>query len=193
MSSSQHHLGVESLDLSDAELIETSLRSPSVFGDFMLRHYGLVFAFVARRLGQDRSGEVTSEVFVRAFADRSRFTVHRGTCLLWLYRIAQGLVDDRINADGRKDEPCLHECLQGDGPAPSDELMQRVNGALSGLSKPDRDVLLLHALEGLDEWEIGRVLSMGRRKVGARLARAKTELHRAIPDCAELAAELQAS
>ena len=86
--------------MSDAELIEVSLGSPTAFGDLMLRHYGLVFAFVARRLGQGQAGDVASEVFSRAFNDRAKAAAYRGTCLLWLYRIAQAVVDSHSVPEG---------------------------------------------------------------------------------------------
>ena len=172
----------------DAELIDASLVRPSVFGDLLLRHYTSVFAFVARRLGREPADRLAPEVFSTAFGQRLHAKARDGSALLWLYGVAQRIVDDSLESSGGVGGIYLHGCLtNGEGDWP-DAVHSRVNEALSRISKQDRDVLLLNSLEELDLPDIGRVLGLDVVEVRRRLARARRQFLEVIPDCAELTA-----
>src|SRR5882672_427179 len=79
-------------ELSDAEVIRASLGKPEAFKALFERHFEAIFGYLARRSGPDAGSDLASEVFVRAFASRSRFEPTGADARPWLYGIAANLL-----------------------------------------------------------------------------------------------------
>ncbi|MGD2101670.1 MAG: RNA polymerase sigma factor, partial [Acidimicrobiia bacterium] len=64
---------------------------------------------------------------------------------------------------------------------------ERINQALSRLSRRDRDTLLLYALEDLSYSEIAEALGIPEGTVGSRISRARRQIREQIPDLEQIA------
>src|SRR5215213_7618533 len=77
--------------ITDARLIEASLRDPEAFRTLFDRHYARVRRYAAARVG-DAAEDVASETFATAFDRRHRYDVARPDAVPWLLGIATNLV-----------------------------------------------------------------------------------------------------
>lgn len=77
-------------------LIEAAQRDRARFADIYEEYFGLVYAYVARRV-RDRSTaeDLTSDVFHKALANLPRFKWTGAPFASWLFRIASNLIADR--------------------------------------------------------------------------------------------------
>jgi RNA polymerase sigma factor (sigma-70 family) len=175
---------------SDAEVIAGSQQDPELFELIFRRHHAAVFKFAARRVGIDDAGDVAAEVFDRAFRIRRRYDTTKPNSLPWLYGIAANVVGDRIRRYKRHQYMHLGADLQigpdetagADDRIVATQLAEQLNRALAKLSKPDRETLLLYALEGLSYSEIAQVLNIPTGTVGSRINRARARILEEIPD-----------
>lgn len=77
-------------------LIEAAQRERARFGDLYDRYFYVVYAYVARRVGQREAAEdVTSEVFRKALENLARFKWTGAPFGAWLLRIASNVIADR--------------------------------------------------------------------------------------------------
>lgn len=171
----------------DGELIAASLTDGEVFSVIFRRHGGAVFRFVARRLGRDEAGDVTGEVFARAFRLRDRFDTSRPSALPWLYGIAVNVVGDRLRRrEVRRRRGVLAALrMSGREPDPYGEVDAALDAEAAGplpraalrrLEDRDRETLLLFAVEGLSYREIADVLAIPVGTVRSRLSRARVQV-----------------
>ncbi len=171
-------------------MILASLGFPAEFGVVFERHHAAVFRFAARRIGRQEARDVASEVFVRAFKIRYRYDISRGNCLPWLYGIARNVIGDRLRSLKRGRRTFLFaetavDMIEPFGDADdrlvADSVAGVLNDALGGLSKRDRETLLLFALEGLTYAEISVALDIPIGTVGSRITRARQQINESIP------------
>jgi DNA-directed RNA polymerase specialized sigma24 family protein len=80
------------MDVDDARLIETALRTPEAFGELLERHFDAVHRFCARQAGRGRAEDLAGETFRRAFESRFRYDLDQQNALPWLLGIAVNLV-----------------------------------------------------------------------------------------------------
>jgi len=171
------HVGDE---LSDAEVIRASLNKPDEFKKLFERHFEAIFRYLARRSGHDAGSDLASEVFVRAFASRSRYDLSRADARPWLYGIAANLLHKQ-----RRSETRQLRAYARTSPSPlwidSRELPDpAVAGALAAIKPNDREVLLLLAWADLDYEQIAEALSIPVGTVRSRLNRARRQLRGAL-------------
>ncbi len=178
---------------SDADVIAASLSDGSEFSIVFDRYFETVYKYVARRIGIDAAGDLTSEVFVRAFEARERYDVARPNCRPWLYGIASNLVRDHLRRRRRRSRAYLRAAFQeeADGESTIADAESRasaalmapqINAALGKLNDFDREVLLLYALGELSYDEIAVALSIPIGTVRSRLARARRRMQELVPD-----------
>lgn len=141
-------------------------------------HATAVHRYVARRAGGSEAEDLTADVLTVAW--RRRDDVPDGAELPWLYRTA-GYVVANHRRKGRPvpvaevpDEP------DADDPALLAVRDDTVRTVLAGLSARDREVLLLHAWEGLTGDALAAVLGTGRGGADAALSRARARLRAAF-------------
>ena len=139
--------------------------------------------------------DLTQETFMRAFQNIERF---RGEASLrtWLYRIAINLARNRWRWWRRKkrdktvsletplasdDETPLWSRLSSDANTPEEDLLAHerqvaLQSALTDLSQPFREAVLLRDIEGLTYEEIAAALDVNLGTVKSRIARGRNEL-----------------
>lgn len=173
-------------DDADAELVRASLDDPQRFAEVFARHHLAVWRYLARLGGRESADDLAGDVFVAAFAQRTRFDHRRGTVRAWLYGIATNLFRTNARSNARRrtafgrtaaertDAVSPIEAVEG-ALAGSQEL-ERVRGMIGLLSEAHREVLVLVAWEGLSYEEVAVVLNVEVGTVRSRLARARGEL-----------------
>lgn len=134
-------------------------------------HLDAVFRYFRRRAVSTDVDDLTAEVFEIAWRKLADIPSERA--LPWLYRTAgfvlanhrrrvQGLPLQLV--DEPTDEDHAHRIAERD----------QLSRALAALSERDREVLLLHAWEGLSGDELGEALAISRSGAQAALSRART-------------------
>lgn len=139
-------------------------------------HLEAIFRYFVRRAARQDADDLTAEVFATAW--RRREDIRREAILPWLYRTAGYVLANhrrRIHGPAYPVASESVESIEGDHArriADRDEL----DRALARLSDRDRDILLLHAWEGLDGNELADVLGISRTGAQAALSRARARL-----------------
>ena len=153
---------------------------------YQQRIYRLVLAQTA---DADLAEELTQECFIRAFRKQGSF---RGECqaFTWLARIAVNLVRDHyrnrkfalwrrlVRFERSQPEQEMAEEVRDPSSTPEEhflrrERLERVSARIGHLSPPQREALLLSAVEGMSIDEISRATN---RRPGT----VKSHLHRAM-------------
>jgi RNA polymerase sigma-70 factor (ECF subfamily) len=169
----------------DADVITASLEHPERFAAVFDRHAPQIHRYLARRLGSQAADDLIGETFLIAFGARARYDPAFPSARPWLYGIATNLAGQRRRAEAREyrlratlGPPADHDCH-------ADRVAERVTaqamngrlaGALAGLARRDRDVLLLVAWEGLAYEEVAAALGIPVGTVRSRLNRARRKV-----------------
>ncbi len=83
-------------------VVEAAQRDPARFADLYEINFELVYAYIARRVGDRTTAEdLTSEVFKKALENLPRFTWRGVPFAAWLLRIAANMVADRSRRTAR--------------------------------------------------------------------------------------------
>jgi RNA polymerase sigma-70 factor (ECF subfamily) len=174
---------------------------PEAFEPVFDRHYGAIYRYLARRVGPDAGGELASEVFTVAFAQRHRFRADAEDAGPWLYGIAANLARRQARTwrrSRRAGQRSLGDNVIWLDPSPearidAENLRSVLLGAISRLRRKEREVLLLHALTDLTYREVATALSIPIGTVRSRLSRARRQVRQLLVEAGhpELAAELE--
>jgi RNA polymerase sigma factor (sigma-70 family) len=145
-----------------------------------------IWRYLAGRLGPGVADELLSEVFVRAFAARSRFDPNLGTARGWLYGIANNLCRERLRSDSHYGRlPQGERTAQvAKGPDPADSVVERhmLRRSIDLLPDERREVILLIAAVGLSYEEAARALAVPVGTVRSRFFRARRQLRALLQD-----------
>ncbi|WP_433327830.1 RNA polymerase sigma factor [Spirillospora sp. CA-294931] len=177
--------------LDDAGVIALSLDEPEWFSVLFDRHGHRIHDYAARRLGVQAAEDIVAETFFAAFRQRHAYDQTRSLARPWLYGIATNLI-----ARHRRTEERYYRTLHRTGDDPvdlpmDDAVLERVAaqnlerplaGALAGLSRGDRDVLLLVAWGDLTYEEVADALGLRIGTVRSRLHRARRKVRSALAD-----------
>ncbi len=171
----------------DAEVIAASLDDPAAFGALFDRYATTMHRYLVRRVGPDEAGTLVSETFRVAFERRASYDTDRPLARPWLYGIATNLAARHRRSEGRRlaamaraagQRPLADDLEQRAGEAiDASRLLGVVSDAARRLPEPERDVLVLHAWEGLSYGEVAAALGVPVGTVRSRLARARRRLH----------------
>ncbi len=139
-------------------------------------HLTAVYRYFVRRAPQQDADDLTAEVF--AIAWRRRDDVTRGGELPWLYTTARYVLS---NHRRRAAIMPLHPVPELSTPDHADRAARRdeLTRVLLRLKPRDRDILLLHAWEGLDGEQLAAVLGITRTGAQAALSRARAKFRAA--------------
>jgi RNA polymerase sigma-70 factor (ECF subfamily) len=174
---------------SDATAITRSLREPECFATVFDRYYSRIHGYVARRLGQSVADDVAAETFLIAFAQRERYDVAHPDARPWLYGIASNLIARHHRAEQRRYRALARAGVDEVSDGHADRVAIRLDAqsrrgplaaALAGISKKDRDVLLLVAWADLTSEEAGQALGIPAGTARSRLHRARTKIRAAL-------------
>jgi len=87
----------------ERRLVEAAQKDPGRFGELYELHFHLVYAFIARRVGdRDLAEDLTADVFHKALANLPRFEWRGAPFGAWLLRIAANAVADRLKRSNRE-------------------------------------------------------------------------------------------
>lgn len=156
-------------------------RNDRAFDELYSHYRGYVEAYVRRRTRPDAVDDVVAEVFAVAWRRRADLPANG---LPWLYRTAWNVIGDRYRADDRRSQlleklrtvPAEEPATLADGLLDRSELI----AAFGTLTDDEREVLLLHAWEGLTNGDIGHTLGISSGAAAVRLHRARRRLQRAL-------------
>ena len=164
-------------------LFARSLTEPQAFALVFDRHYDVVHGYLARRAGPDVADDLAAQTFTIAFERRASFRADEvATARPWLFGIATNLLRNQRRAERRALEAladlAVTAVTEQRDPATAGGL--GLGEALASLDGDQRDVLLLHAWEGLRYEEIAIALGIPVGTVRSRLARARSRLQSAM-------------
>ncbi len=165
-----------------AAAIRESLDAPERFGEVFDVYFEEIHAYVARRLGPQNASDVAAETFLAAFRKRGRYDETRASVRTWLYGFATNLVGKHRRGESRALRAMQRLAPEEAAEAPEERILNAqalrgpLAGALAGLSRGDRDVILLVALAQLSHEEVAVALGIPYGTVGSRLNRARKKL-----------------
>jgi RNA polymerase sigma-70 factor (ECF subfamily) len=174
---------------SDAAAITRSRREPECFATVFDRYYSQIHGYVVRRLGRDLADDVAAETFLVAFAQRERYDVAYPDARPWLYGIASNLISRHHRTEQRRYRAMARVGGEEVSEGHADRVAIRLDAqarrrplaaALAGISKRERDVLLLVAWADLTCEEAGRVLGIPAGTARSRLHRARKKIRAAL-------------
>jgi RNA polymerase sigma-70 factor, ECF subfamily len=162
---------------------------------FQQYHRGIYNTIYQVTRNEADAADLTQEVFVRAYRALPRLQTPEAFTS-WLYRIAVNLSRNWLRDRGRVrieslelpgddgEEGSTREIADPSGdPAAltqAQDLRERVQKAVEGLSPDHRTVVTLHHLEGMPVEEIARVMDCSIGTVKSRLSRARDHLKRKL-------------
>lgn len=173
----------------DAEIIGRSLTHPHAFSRIFDSYFLALHRYVARRLGIDAAEDLVADVFLAAFKDRHRFDADRGSVRAWLYGIATNHIRRHHRQEIRTYRALSRVGISVSTESHEDRITALVSAqsvgcqladALAGLSRGDRDVLLLVALADLSYDEVAQSLDIPYGTVCSRLNRARRKVRTAL-------------
>jgi len=169
-------------------VIAASLRDPEAFGLIFDRHFAAVHVYLARRVGRAAADDLAASTFTIAFERRRAFRAQVESARPWLFGIASNLLRNEWRAERRALAAMVRlRSAVPAGPVSREDshgvavaVAAGLAGALSDLDADQRDVLLLHAWEGLSYEEIAAALGIPIGTVRSRLFRARERLRAAL-------------
>lgn len=173
----------------DASLITQSLECPELFARLYDRYASDIHRYCARRLGVGAADDITSETFLVAFRQRSRYDINRPSARPWLYGIAAKLIARQRRAEVKAlrilartgVDPIAESWVEtADSRVAAQSANKLLASALAALSAGERSVLLLVAWADLTYQEVADALNIPIGTVRSRLNRARRKMRHAI-------------
>jgi RNA polymerase sigma factor (sigma-70 family) len=168
--------------VTDAEVIRRSLQDASAFAELFDRHYAALHRFLRARVGAVLADDLASEVFTRAFRQRSRYDLARENARAWLFGIAVNLIREHRRSELRR-LAAYARVMERDGAderSTTERLDPALAGALLRLSEGDRHLVLLFAWAQLTYDELAQALDVPVGTVRSRLSRARALLRESL-------------
>jgi len=135
----------------ERRLIEAAQRDPARFADLYERYFGLVYAYIARRLrDRNEAEDVTAEVFHKALRSLPRFKWTGAPFAAWLFRISANMIADRAQRAARE------RTVENDDDVPETRMPQPQQ---ADLEQSERRASLFRQVEQLAE-DQRRVVTM---------------------------------
>jgi len=157
------------------------------FGEIYDAYVQPVYRFVLAQVRQPADAEdLTQQVFLKLIGSLGRYEDRGLPFGAWLFRIARNMVIDFGRTTRASNRP-LDDSLDPSRPATDERLVEDmaseradIRAALAGLSREQRDVILLRFFAGLPPREIGLVLGKREGSVRALQFRALASLRRRL-------------
>ena len=157
-----------------------------LYRDHHVRVYNLVYHVLGDRADAE---DVTQRAFVKAWEELPRLR-DAGAFPSWLNRIAVNLARDVIRspaarATSRDDPEPVLERAEGVSGAPANGVLAQerdaeVQRAIGSLPEHQREVVVMHHLEGMPVQEVAEQLGLALGTVLSRLARGRETLRRKL-------------
>lgn len=143
-------------------------------------------SYLAGRVGVHVADDLVAETFVVALRRRATYDPAQAPIRGWLYGIATNLLRNHVREEvrgfqltarvGTRDRPVEGHDAAVAGRVDAAARLRTLAGALSALSEPDRDVLLLTSWAGLEPAEVAEALGVPASTVRSRLHRVRHRL-----------------
>lgn len=153
------------------------MRDDAWFDDLFRAHATALFRYFVRRGAGDDAQDLAADVLVTAW--RRRQDVPEGAELPWLYRTAGYVLANHRRKGRPMPVADVPEVVDDTDPADLALADDQVRRALAALSPRDRQVLLLHAWDGVGGDDLAAILGIGRGGADAALSRARSRLREA--------------
>jgi len=171
--------------MDDWELLNdyATRNSEDAFRLLVEHHAAPVYQTAFRQTGNHHlAEEITQAVFI--VLARKAGKIRRGTPLAgWLFRATRFAIANQIRNETRRkrreQEASLmdaHEPTDGDLPSVSDRISALMNDALAGLSKSDREALLIRFFQNKSHRELAEMLGVTEAAAKVRVSRALERL-----------------
>ena len=158
----------------DERVVRANEGCREAIGELVREHYGRVFRFCARRVGEDLAADAAQETFVTMQSTISRYQ-GRSEFSTWLLGIANNHCRNLVRK--KRPEVPLEDWFEG---TESHEAAvverQTLSEALKKLSEEHREVVLLHEVDGLKYCEIAQMIGVPEGTVKSRLFHAFRQL-----------------
>ncbi len=169
--------------LSDAQLLREYFerRAEAAFGELVRRHLDLVYSAALRMVRDAQLAEdVTQGVFLALSRSAGQLTEHP-VLSGWLHRTTQNLAANAVRSDVRRrareqEAAAMNELFSTEPDAAWEEIAPNLDAALSELSEPDRDALLLRYFERKSAREMAQSLGTSEEAAQKRVSRAVERL-----------------
>ena len=143
------------------------------FEDLYLRAYGVAYQLLGRR---SEAEDVAQETLARAFV---RWRKVRGYAEAWVVRVAGNLAIDAWRRRQRGDTDVTTEHRTASAPGPTGQRVDLLR-ALDGLSRRQREVIVLRFLADLPEADVAKVLGCSVGSVKQHASRGLAALRSAM-------------
>jgi RNA polymerase sigma-70 factor (ECF subfamily) len=171
---------------SSACLIEAARTDKAAFATLFRRYYDEIFRYCARRLpNRYHAEDITSQVFLKMVKSFDSFMGDESGFRCWLFRIACNEVNTFYRKSARHSkalEKMRQHSIESQttNTKHSDEGNQSkcefLKTAVSTLKPTHQDILTLRYFEGLNSYQIGKVLNMEPATVRSQLSRSLKKL-----------------
>ncbi|WP_345435849.1 RNA polymerase sigma factor [Actinoallomurus vinaceus] len=173
----------------DSVVIAASRDDPDAFAAIFDRYSAMLYRYVVKRLGPEVAEDLVGETFLIAFQKRHRYDQDHADARPWLFGIITKLISRYRRREAARYRalertPAEHAAVGPDEQVLADVTAQTARPelarALAGLSRGDRDVLLLIAWADLSYEETAGALGIPIGTVRSRLNRARRKLRDAL-------------
>lgn len=178
-------------DLIQRELVgRAKQRDSAAWSTIYAENYDAVYRYIYGRLGRREEAEdLASQVFLEALQCIDSYKDMGRPLVAWLFGIARNLSNGSARRSKRAPQASTDENeLANNLPALVDgwssDSMDLVNG-INGLTREQRETLVLRFYAGLSAREVGRVLGKTEQAVYALQVRAIASLRRLIGDASD--------
>ena len=178
-------------ELTDAELWELSKTDPDAFGVVFERHAQRVFGYCARRTADlSQAEDLTSVVFLHAWATRHRVRLIEDSALPWLLGVAANVLRNSARSIRRYDAALARLPASVPVEDPAERVAERVDAErrlaeasepLQALRPTEREVAHLVWWAGLSYAEAAIALDIPVGTVRSRLSRARARIQDLSP------------
>ena len=167
----------------ERQVIEAAKKDARAFGKIYDQYFEQIFSFVLRRTDDEEvSGDVTSQVFLKALQGLNKYQFRGVPFSAWLYRIAHNEVNkyyrkQKLNKVFSFDQEQLFEFIQPEDDKNYDEaLLEELMVELRQLPTDAMEVLELRFFEEKNFKEISYILDITESGAKMRLYRAVEKL-----------------
>lgn len=173
----------------DAAIIQASLGDPDRFAVIYDRYAATLYRYAHQRVGAEAADDVVADAFLAAFRGRGQYDLSRPDARPWLFGILTRKLASHHRTEKARYRAMARAAPDGVLDGPADEVATRLiadsarrplAAALAGLSRGDRDVLLLVAWGQLSYDEVAAALNIPPGTVGSRLNRARRKVRAAL-------------
>lgn len=175
-------------ELNESELAGRCRKGDSLAADELYRRYAARLLTLCRRYSGslEDAEDLMQEAMIKALDRMPSFRYRgNGSLFAWISRIAINMALNNIRKAHR--QPVSAELVPDDIPEPTAEEMavvpqERLLEMIAGLPESRRTVFNLYCLEGHSHKEIGKMLGISPKGSASELAKARTQLKKAIND-----------